>query len=86
MYPRTVTPNPIPVDGVRVVIPVLITNFVRSTTSVTTYSLFQKLSAAPPKNIILFGLNPCAGLVVTVATPVLLVCVMALTCNPVPVN
>ena len=62
------TPNPIPVDGVRVVMPVLITNFVRSTTSVTTYSLFQKLSAAPPRNIILFGLNPCAGLVVTVAT------------------
>ena len=50
----------------------------------TTYCLFQKLSAAPPKNIILFGLNPCAGLVVTVATPVLLVCVIALTCNPVP--
>ena len=80
------TPNPIPVDGVRVVIPVLITNLVRSTTSVTTYSLFQKLSAAPPKNIMLFGLNPCAGLVVTVAPPVLLVCVMALTCNPLPVN
>ena len=52
----------------------------------TTYCLFQKLSAAPPKIIILFGLNPCAGLVVTVAIPVLFVCVIALTCNPVPVS